>query len=305
LHDQLLAEAGVDGDYVALIVVSSVVAALGLEQNSAATIIGAMVVAPLMLPIRALGYGLLRFDGAIIAKALVTISASVALTVGIGTIVGWVSQRPEFGSEILSRTSVTFLGLGVALAGGTLAGLSRSLRRSRITDSLVGVGISVSLVPPLCATGILLAYAHWSESSGAFMIFLTNLIGISLACAIVFWFSGHAVQGWRTPAGMVVFAVAVLAILPVLAQAAYRARQISIIEAFLARHGIEYLPSLVTVEGTSVTWSRDPAEVITIVRSQNVPTREQVRKLNKALNDEIGKQYHLSIVADPAVTIVP
>jgi uncharacterized hydrophobic protein (TIGR00271 family) len=170
LQAQLLEDARLDGSYCALLVVAAIVASLGLEQNSAATIIGAMVVAPLMQPIRAFGYALLCFKGGLIRTFLLTLVASAVTVVLIGMAVGYLSFRPEFGSEILSRTSVTFLGPGVAIAGGVLAALSRTERNSKITDSLVGVGISVSLVPPLSAVGITLSQGDWYDVAGALMI---------------------------------------------------------------------------------------------------------------------------------------
>ncbi len=306
LSGQLRSDARVDRDYLALLVVAAIVASLGLEQNSPATIIGAMVVAPLMLPIRTLGYGILRFDRSTLLPALQTLVLSMLLVILIGAGVGWIAQRPEFGSEILSRTSVTFLGLGVAIAGGTLAGLSRALGTSRITDSLVGVGISVSLVPPLCVTGIALAFGRGYESLGALVLFLTNLVGIAVACAAVFWATGHASERWsRTLAGAAVFAVAITAISPALAQAAFQARELSAIEAFQVEHSQEYLPSAEAIESTVVLWNERPTKIITTARTTVPPTKEQVSKLNAALNAHLRRAYRLTLVVDPAIAIEP
>jgi uncharacterized membrane protein len=128
LRAQLREDANMDASYHALLVVSAIMASLGLEQNSVATIIGAMVVAPLMLPIRALGFALLRLDRQMLRESVLVLVASVTALIALGATAGWLSNRPEFGSEILSRTEVTFLGLGVALAGGVLAALSRTER---------------------------------------------------------------------------------------------------------------------------------------------------------------------------------
>lgn len=306
MTERFLADARIDRDYLALLVVAAIVASFGLEQNSAATIIGAMVVAPLMLPIRAFGYGIIRFDRTITASAVTTLAFSIVLVILIGAAIGWASQRPEFGSELLSRTSVTFLGLGVALAGGTLAGLSRALGESKITDSLVGVGISVSLVPPLCAVGIMLAYGNEPYAFGALMIFLTNLVGISLACAVVFVASGHASeQTWRTAAGAALFTLAVAALSPVLAQAGYRAKKLSDAEHFMTTQAGRFVPSLVTVESTNILWGGPPNEMVATVRTRQLPTQAQVRALNAAANRTLLENFRLSLVVDPAITIAP
>lgn len=306
LQGQMRADAKLDASYCALLVVAAIVASLGLEQNSAATIIGAMVVAPLMLPIRALGFGLVRFERATLREALLTLLISIAAVIALGAVAGALSFRPEFGSEILARTGVTFLGLGVALAGGVLAALSRTQHDSKITDSLVGVGISVSLVPPLCTVGITLSQGAWHDSLGAMLLFLTNLVGISLACAAVFYFTGYAAsQRWRTAAGFGVFALMVAAISPALGQAGYRARQLSNLQNFLSNNAPKYLSSVVGVESTTIDWNADPAEITTIVRSPRPPSKEAVRRLNDTVNERFKYGYRMTVVQDPAVTVTP
>jgi uncharacterized hydrophobic protein (TIGR00271 family) len=302
LHD----DARMDRAYLALLVVAAFVAALGLEQNSAATIIGAMVVAPLMLPIRALGYGLLRLDGRMIANSVATLCASAAIAVALGALVGRISDRPEFGSEILARTSVTFLGLTVAVAGGVLAGLSRAEWSSKITDSLIGVGIAVSLVPPLCTVGIAFSYGAVHDGLGALMIFVTNTVGISFACTIAFWLTGYAPQAaWRALAGLAVFAAAIAALSPQLYQAGARARELSNIENFLGKHVREYFPSAAEVESVTVTWSEQPYAAIALVRSTRPPTQAEVRALNEALNARMPERFRLSVAQDPASIVSP
>jgi uncharacterized hydrophobic protein (TIGR00271 family) len=265
-----------------------------------------MVVAPLMQPIRAFGYALLCFEGGLLRTFFLTLVASVVTVVLIGIVVGYLSFRPEFGSEILSRTSVTFLGLGVAIAGGVLAALSRTERNSKITDSLVGVGISVSLVPPLCAAGITLSQGDWYDSAGAFMIFLTNFVGISLACAIVFFVRRYASpERWRAVAGFGTFAVLIALLSPALAQAGYRARQLSGAEDFLARRAAQYFPPVLSVESTAITWKGKPYEIVTMMRAARPPSKIEVRRLNDAMNERLGDRYHLTVVQDPAASIAP
>jgi uncharacterized hydrophobic protein (TIGR00271 family) len=265
-----------------------------------------MVVAPLMQPIRAFGFALLCFEGPLIRRFLLTLIASVVTVVLIGMIVGYLSFRPEFGSEILSRTSVTFLGLGVAIAGGVLAALSRTERNSKITDSLVGVGISVSLVPPLCVAGITLSQGDWYDGAGAFLLFFTNFVGISLACAVVFFVRGYAApERWRALAGFGTFALLVTLLSPVLGQAGYRARQLSGVEDFLARRAADYFPPVLSVESTVITWKGEPHEIVTTMRAPRPPTKIEVRRLNDAMNERLGDQYRLTVVQDPAASIAP
>jgi|HubBroStandDraft_2_1064218.scaffolds.fasta_scaffold210927_2 uncharacterized hydrophobic protein (TIGR00271 family) len=306
LRERMASDARMDRSYVALLVVAAVMASLGLEQNSAATIIGAMVVAPVMLPIRALAFGFLRFERPLMVRSLTTLGASVVIVVALGLILGKLSNRADFGSEILSRTSVTFLGLGVALAGGVLSALSRAWKDAKITDSLIGVGISVALVPPLCTVGITLAYGAPHQSLGAGLIFLTNLVGIALACMVVFWMSGYgARERWRTYAGLAIFAALLLFIAPILGETGRKARELNNVKAFVTAHATEYLPAVVSVESADMTWTTMPSEIVVTVRSTAPPSRAQVRALNDAIDRNAGVSYRLTVVEDPATTVSP
>lgn len=132
------------------------------------------------------------------------------------------------GTEILSRSGVSFLGLGVALAGGALSALSRAWNDPKIADSLIGVGISVALVPPLCTVGITLAYRDASDALGAGLMFLTSLVGIALAGMIVFWASGYGARArWRAYAGLAVFAVLLAVIAPILGETGLKQRELN------------------------------------------------------------------------------
>jgi uncharacterized hydrophobic protein (TIGR00271 family) len=306
MRERMASDAKLDRSYLALLIVAAVMATLGLEQNSAATIIGAMVVAPVMLPIRALGFGFLRFERPLIVRSLVTLAASCVIVVAIGMILGKLSNRADFGSEILSRTSVTFLGLGVALAGGVLSALSRAWKDSKITDALIGVGISVALVPPLCTIGITLVYGALHDSLGATLIFLTNLVGIALAGMIVFWMTGYgARERWRAYAGLAIFIVLLALIAPILGDTGRKARELNNVRAFVTANIPRYLPAVLSVESSDMSWETMPSEIVVTVRSTAPPTREQVRALNDAINRSAGQSYRLTVVVDPATAVTP
>jgi uncharacterized hydrophobic protein (TIGR00271 family) len=305
LTGQLDEDCRFDRGYLALLVGSALMASFGLEQNSAATIIGAMVVAPLMLPIRALGYGLLRF-GPLVWHALRTLILSISIVLPLSALVAFASNRPEFGSEILSRTSVTFLALGVAIVGGVLSALSRVSHDSKLSDSLIGVGISVSLVPPLCTVGISLAAREWFYAWNAFLLFFTNLVGIALACMIVFWLAGYETEVRRRAyGGLAVFILLLASIFPSLFGAGSHARQQSNAADFLTRELRTYIPSTIQVESIIVSWKRNPPDVTATIRSERRPTPAQVMRLNEALNAHLRREYRLIVVTDPAISVPP
>lgn len=187
---------------------ASAIATFGLIANSAPSIIGAMIIAPLMNPILSLSYGLVFFERRLIVLSAATVMAGMGLVVAIAFVSTFLFGMRITGSEILSRTSPTLLDLGVALAAGGAAAFSQT-RRS-IANSIAGVAIAVALVPPLAVSGIGLALGRTATSetgvslgqfglfsggtdiaAGAFILFLTNLVGIVVMAMLVFIFQRY------------------------------------------------------------------------------------------------------------------
>ena len=182
---------------------ATVIATLGLIANSAPTIIGAMIVAPLMAPIIGFSFGIVIFDRVLLARSLITVIAGVAMVVVLAYLITLIFGMRITGSEILSRTSPTLIDLGVAIAAGGAAAFTHT--RKSIMNSIAGVAIAVALVPPLAVCGIGLALGGKATAeaglslskfglylggvdiaSGAFLLFLTNFFGIVLFASIVF-----------------------------------------------------------------------------------------------------------------------
>jgi uncharacterized hydrophobic protein (TIGR00271 family) len=134
---------------------ATVIATLGLIANSAPTIIGAMIVAPLMAPIIGFSFGIAVFDRLLMARSLITVIAGVAMVVALGYLITLVFGMRITGSEILNRTAPTLIDLGVAAAAGAAAAFAHT--RKSILNSIAGVAIAVALVPPLAVCGIGLA----------------------------------------------------------------------------------------------------------------------------------------------------
>lgn len=195
LEVDLLAESRLSLNYIALVVASAGIATIGLIANSTAVIIGAMIVAPLMLPIRGSIFGILTANPALTQRGLKSIWVGSLLGIGIAFCLGLVIPFASFGSEILSRTKPNTLDLVVAILAGAIGTFAKC--RPRIEDSLAGVAISVALMPPLCVVGLGLAKADWYTCGGAFLLYITNLVGIALACHVVFFVVGYAPQRSR------------------------------------------------------------------------------------------------------------
>ncbi|MGB5712123.1 MAG: DUF389 domain-containing protein [Waterburya sp.] len=188
-------------NFYLLLGLAAAISTFGLLTNSAATIIGAMIIAPLMNPIASLAYALVVLSPRLLERAIFTLLTGVILVIVIAYLTTEVLGLTTVGSEILGRTTPNSLDLGVALAAGAAAAFANT-RRS-IASALPGVAISVALVPPLSVTGLGLclgelgakmALARGVESSlagGSFLLFITNLAGIVFSGSLVFLFQRY------------------------------------------------------------------------------------------------------------------
>jgi uncharacterized hydrophobic protein (TIGR00271 family) len=190
LFQILRVDAKLNNTYLALMILSTLLAVLGLFANSTAVVIGAMLIAPLMTPIISLSMGLLRADTTMISASLVKIVVGVALALIASSLVTYLLPYSKITPEMIARINPTLLDLGVAVFSGIAAAYSKSLKE--ITQNLAGVAIAVALVPPLAVAGIGLGYGDFSMFWGAFLLFFTNLIGIILAAVLTFQVVGFS-----------------------------------------------------------------------------------------------------------------
>ncbi len=207
--------------FFVMLALATVIATFGLIANSAPAIIGAMIIAPLMAPIMGLSYGLVTAEGRLICRSIATVIAGVCVVLAIAYVSTRVIGLRITGSEVLNRTAPTTLDLGVALAAGAAAAFSYT--RRNIANSIAGVAIAVALVPPLAVTGIGLALGRKAVTGtgeslgdfglsaggtdiavGAFVLFLTNLLGIVAIAILVFVSQRYGI--WRKAlVGLVLF----------------------------------------------------------------------------------------------------
>lgn len=172
-------------EYYILTVLSCIIATTGLLQGSVATIIGAMIVAPLMTPILAFSLGVIWGDMEIIRTSVFSLLKGAAIALVISTSIAFIIPMEEYSPEILSRTTPTMFDIIVALASGLVGAYGNA--NNRISNTLVGIAIAVALMPPLCTAGIGLGTFNISIASGAILLFVINLVSISFAGALVFW----------------------------------------------------------------------------------------------------------------------
>jgi uncharacterized hydrophobic protein (TIGR00271 family) len=183
-------------NYVVLLTLATVIATYGVISGSTATVIGAMIIAPLMTPIMATTLAIVIGSGSRMSRSVLLVLASILYVVGLAILLSiFISPVSiDFGTnpEITSRVSPNLLALFVALASGAAGAFAIS--RADVSDSLPGVAIAISLVPPLSVVGIALAKVQWVDAGGAMLLFLTNFLAIVLAGGAVLWFSGVSVR---------------------------------------------------------------------------------------------------------------
>lgn len=174
-------DAGVSGTYYVLIVCACGVATLGLLQSSAAVVIGAMLISPLMGPILGMGLSLATVDAGAFRRAGVTLAIGALLAVFASAVIVWASPLNDATPEILARTRPTLLDLAVAILSGVVAAYVTITRKGGI---IAGVAIATALMPPLAVTGYGLATGSPAIAGGAFLLFMTNVVAI-LGCVFV------------------------------------------------------------------------------------------------------------------------
>ncbi|GAB4215797.1 MAG: TIGR00341 family protein [Rhodoferax sp.] len=160
-----------------------VVASVGLNVNSTAVIIGAMLISPLMGPIMALGYGAGINDSGLMRSALFNLGLATLISLITSTLYFLLTPLTQADSELLARTTPSIWDVLIALFGG-LAGIIGMTRREK-SNLIPGVAIATALMPPLCTAGYGLATGHWSYFAGALYLYTINAVFIAIATLIM------------------------------------------------------------------------------------------------------------------------
>ena len=167
---------------------AAIIAGYGLLSNSAAVVIGAMLVAMMLGPISGMALAFIDNRWLFFKTAFKTLVLGVSMIVSIGIILGLININLPITHEILSRTQPTIMDLMIALAGGA-AGAFAAVS-PRVSVAVVGVAVATALVPPLVASGILIAHLEWKHAANALLLALTNIVAIQISSSLVLWAAG-------------------------------------------------------------------------------------------------------------------
>ncbi|MCA8900157.1 MAG: TIGR00341 family protein [Hyphomonas sp.] len=210
IYDDVVQTIEISPHYVMTIVLSSVIAALGMRSGQTAIVIGAMIVAPLLGPSLTLAMAGTVGNGTLAHRALKVLGAGIlvvyASTLPLGLFVEFDPLQPE----LHNRTIIQPADIALALASGAAGVLALAKGES---TSLVGVMVAVSLVPPLSASGMYLGDGHFELAVRSATLFLTNLVCINVAGILTFLISGLPPRRWRITTGILAVWIALLVLL--------------------------------------------------------------------------------------------
>jgi uncharacterized hydrophobic protein (TIGR00271 family) len=292
--------------FAALIVFSSSIAAFGLMNDSAAVVIGAMLIAPLMTPIMAFAGALVEAWGRRLVEQGLIVAGGAALAIAVG----WAcaSLIPDIGpglalpGEVLARTSPNLIDLGIALAAGA-AGAYVTVR-SEASSALPGVGIAVALVPPLATVGLCLEVGRADLAGGAFLLFLTNFAAISLAAGLTF-----AVNGFLPPperirnsrwAVVAIVAVILVITIPLAFNTIPKWERAQF--AVVAAEEIDVWSPNVELEAMDVDATEETVVFEIVVTGDDFDA--DVQELAEAISDEIDRPAQVDLVFIPRTRVV-
>ncbi|MGM0522945.1 MAG: TIGR00341 family protein [Bacillota bacterium] len=181
-------------NYRWMLVLSSLIAAAGLINDSAAVVIGAMVIAPLIGPFTALSFAALLGDLKLMRRSLLTSTLGILIPLAIAIGFGVIFGAPLSSTEFLSRTEVSIMDIIIALAAGSAGALSFV---KRVSEALVGVMVSVALLPPTVVLGMIIGAGEWGMVITPLLLVLVNIHAILLSAILVFWLTGIKPINWK------------------------------------------------------------------------------------------------------------
>jgi uncharacterized hydrophobic protein (TIGR00341 family) len=217
LYEGVQKNARLDRNYVVLVILSTVVAAIGLIENSVAVVIGAMVIAPLLGPNLALSLGTALGDISLMRKSAKTLFVGILLAVAFSAGIGFIWPHDFTSQELMSRTDAGLDSVALALASGAAAALSLTTGLSSV---LVGVMVAVALLPPATTLGLMLGIGNTNLAMGAGLLLAVNIVCVNLASKIAFLIKDIHPRTWvekeRAKRAMVIYILAWLVALSIL-----------------------------------------------------------------------------------------
>jgi uncharacterized hydrophobic protein (TIGR00271 family) len=284
-----------------LLIASAMIACFGLAANSAAVIIGAMLVSPLMTPIFGIALGMLQGDMKLFGKATLAEVGGAILAIGSAYVAGLIPWTAGVATaEMLARTQPNLIDLLVAVFAG-FAG-AYALVDERISPALPGVAIATAIVPPLATCGLCLSMGAWSGAGEALLLFLANLVSILTVALLTFSLTGlvrpthiGTLRGFVRRYGAAVAAFVVLALIltnSLLRIMEWRSLNQNIQKTLVTELAKDYTTDL---EEFVHNARQGRIEILATVRSPRILKSRRVAEIQKSLNNSLETPVDLVI----------
>ncbi len=301
IYRSILGSSQVDVEYAALLILAGLIALFGLLENSAAVIIGAMLISPLMNPILAAALALLLGDGKLGRRTAIILALSVSAVIAVTCLAAFVIPLKQATPQILARTTPNLLDLFIAFLSG-LAG-TLALRGGVVAMTILpGVAIAVAVVPPLSVVGYGLSTHQGSIAGGAFLLFITNLVAIVISAVAVFRLIGfqprrEAEQGrwklkYRLGISTVVLILLSIPLFLTLRQAAIEIAERSILQRELKG---AFRPDEVSVSDLSFSRQPDGLLIQATLRTAHYIETKAIHSVEDDLRGQYGPDTKLLI----------
>lgn len=281
--------------FIALMILSTLLATVGIFQDSTPTVIGAMILAPLMAPIISLSMGIVRSNKLITQSSIITLALGVMSALFFSFALTFFMPLDIMTSQMSSRINPNLLDLFVAIFSGIAGAYASS--KEEVAKSLAGVAIAIALVPPLAVTGIGIGWAEWPMIHGSFLLFLTNLFGMIIAASLTFIILGYApVQ--RAKKGLVMPAVLLIGVsIPLvfsfyslMLQSSDYAKLNKIKELYIKEQKIEL--NVLTIHSST----KEKAVIECEVSANSHLNQEAYQTLQKELSKKLKKKVVLHVI---------
>ncbi|MDT8901712.1 TIGR00341 family protein [Anaeroselena agilis] len=306
VYKSVLGDAKPDIHYYTLIVLSCAVATYGLISGSAAVVIGAMLIAPLMGPILGGALAIAAGNRPLLRQAVKAEAMGAVVAIGLSAFLALIVPRSDLTVEIIARTTPTILDLVIALASGA-AGTYAICTKPQ-GAALPGVAIATALMPPLCVVGIGLADQNFAVMSGALLLFLANTIAINVSAIVTFQLAGFSssdcVLDINDPAACdtsrrrLWYPVALLVLISVpLAYIMYQTYSAASTEKIIRTAMVESIQSIAPQSSlmSSAHRYQDGAHIVEAAfRTTKIITSENIRQMENLLELRLGKPVRLT-----------
>lgn len=318
LHRSYDSDAELNQPFIILTLGACLIATMGLLADNAAVVIGAMVVAPWIMPLRTGVFAILLGDWPLLGRALRTLAVAVLITTVMSLIMGRLAGERGlisadefvgyFNDEIMGRARPTLLDLLIALVAGALATYAK-LKES-VVSSLAGTAIAVALVPPVCAMGLMAALGDMEDATGAGLLFSSNLLGILVGGIVMLatlepYFREKLISSRRTQLPLIVAIGLIIAITIPLYEGSNQMRQDikrtvltqqiqKIVVKFLQNETLTFGGNeSLLLDDIKFNWVPGQTTVIDIVvrvTDPKTPSLKQVEAVEAEINSKIGRR---------------